>query len=142
MTHDAVWFSRPRKFGKGSRQWSVLTDISIYLSLKTNLLHIAADCVLTRQVSSVNTALTSAVNVSEKSLLPLALSRSVSTLLYSIYLPPLTWFFFTESVKREYIRIHKSICYPHVYFITTPLCNHQKSKKQLQQPNEFIHIEE
>ncbi|KAI4522980.1 ribosomal protein S14 [Schizophyllum commune] len=20
MTHDAVWFSRPRKFGKGSRQ--------------------------------------------------------------------------------------------------------------------------
>ena len=21
MTHDAVWFSRPRKFGKGSRQW-------------------------------------------------------------------------------------------------------------------------
>ncbi|KAF5356154.1 hypothetical protein D9756_003988 [Leucocoprinus leucothites] len=23
MTHDAVWFSRPRKFGKGSRQWYV-----------------------------------------------------------------------------------------------------------------------
>ena len=23
MTHDAVWFSRPRKFGRGSRQWSV-----------------------------------------------------------------------------------------------------------------------
>jgi small subunit ribosomal protein S29e len=23
MTHDAVWFSRPRKFGKGSRQWCV-----------------------------------------------------------------------------------------------------------------------
>jgi small subunit ribosomal protein S29e len=23
MTHDAVWFSRPRKYGKGSRQWSV-----------------------------------------------------------------------------------------------------------------------
>ena len=23
MTHDAVWFSRPRKFGKGSRQWLV-----------------------------------------------------------------------------------------------------------------------
>lgn len=21
MTHDAVWFSRPRKYGKGSRQW-------------------------------------------------------------------------------------------------------------------------
>ncbi|EKM83653.1 hypothetical protein AGABI1DRAFT_81417 [Agaricus bisporus var. burnettii JB137-S8] len=20
MTHDAIWFSRPRKFGKGSRQ--------------------------------------------------------------------------------------------------------------------------
>jgi small subunit ribosomal protein S29e len=23
MTHDAVWFSRPRKYGKGSRQWYV-----------------------------------------------------------------------------------------------------------------------
>ncbi|VDB93362.1 unnamed protein product [Peniophora sp. CBMAI 1063] len=23
MTHDAVWFSRPRKFGKGSRQCRV-----------------------------------------------------------------------------------------------------------------------
>lgn len=23
MTHDAIWFSRPRKYGKGSRQWSV-----------------------------------------------------------------------------------------------------------------------
>ena len=23
MTHDAVWFSRPRKYGKGSRQWCV-----------------------------------------------------------------------------------------------------------------------
>ena len=21
MTHDAVWFSRPRKYGMGSRQW-------------------------------------------------------------------------------------------------------------------------
>jgi small subunit ribosomal protein S29e len=25
MTHDAVWFSRPRKFGKGARQWYVLS---------------------------------------------------------------------------------------------------------------------
>ncbi|CAE6518733.1 unnamed protein product [Rhizoctonia solani] len=24
MTHDAVWFSRPRKYGKGSREWYVL----------------------------------------------------------------------------------------------------------------------
>lgn len=27
MTHDAVWFSRPRKFGKGSRQWYVLGTV-------------------------------------------------------------------------------------------------------------------
>ena len=32
MTHDAVWFSRPRKFGKGSRQWYVLL---LVLKLKT-----------------------------------------------------------------------------------------------------------
>ena len=29
MTHDAVWFSRPRKYGKGSRQWCVSTPISV-----------------------------------------------------------------------------------------------------------------
>ena len=28
MTHDAVWFSRPRKFGKGSRQWYVTLCLS------------------------------------------------------------------------------------------------------------------
>ena len=37
MTHDAVWFSRPRKFGKGSRQWRVLLISMKFNSKKKEL---------------------------------------------------------------------------------------------------------
>ncbi|KAI9573085.1 hypothetical protein HD554DRAFT_1138343 [Boletus coccyginus] len=32
MTHDAVWFSRPRKYGKGSRQWCVVSRVGRMVS--------------------------------------------------------------------------------------------------------------
>ena len=68
MTHDAVWYSRPRKFGKGSRGWWV-----VHLPLTSNWLKSLqlAGFVRTKRVSFVNTALTSAVNVSEKNQPPL-----------------------------------------------------------------------
>ncbi|KAL3461351.1 hypothetical protein BJX64DRAFT_260889 [Aspergillus heterothallicus] len=28
MTHESVWYSRPRKYGKGSRQWCVQSYLS------------------------------------------------------------------------------------------------------------------
>jgi len=39
MTHDAIWFSHPRKYGKGSRQWWVQTyEILIEMVLLTQYL--------------------------------------------------------------------------------------------------------
>jgi hypothetical protein len=31
MTHESVWYSRPRKYGKGSRQWCVLSYLYRFL---------------------------------------------------------------------------------------------------------------
>lgn len=100
MTHDAVWFSRPRKYGKGSRQWCVAACIEyskteltnqIY-SMKSGIwngellgldlreyanvfwsLESSAASARTRLVSSANMASTSAASASVRSLL-----RSVS----------------------------------------------------------------
>jgi hypothetical protein len=27
MSHESVWYSRPRTYGKGSREWYVITSI-------------------------------------------------------------------------------------------------------------------
>lgn len=75
MTHDSVWFSRPRRFGKGSRQWYVLHPILCNLSV--DRLAPLAVYVLTRPASSASTDLTCVVSASARSLLPSDLSRSV-----------------------------------------------------------------
>ena len=104
MTHDAVWFSRPRKFGKGSRQWcvtrlklyTVLQLMTVLYSFKTILLYLSylvENCVIyghtwynmfsiaasarIRLVLSASTALTSVVSASVRSLQPSASSRYV-----------------------------------------------------------------
>lgn len=83
MTHDAVWFSRPRKYGKGSRQWcvglvdSVLEDIVVDGSLVWRFTAASAP---TRLVSSASTASTSAVSASARRPLPSVSSRCVSSL--------------------------------------------------------------
>ena len=69
MTHDAVWYSRPRKFGKGSRGWWVVHLLPL-TSVWLKPLQLAG-YVRTKRVSFVNTVSTSAVNVSEKNQPPL-----------------------------------------------------------------------
>ena len=64
MSHESVWFSRPRTYGKGSRQWYVIIDISPLL--RWVKLTIIAAPAHTRLVSSANTGSTCAVNVSGK----------------------------------------------------------------------------
>ena len=64
MSHESVWFSRPRTYGKGSRQWYVTTYFSPLLrSAKLTIVAVHARIKL---VSSANTASTCAVNVSGK----------------------------------------------------------------------------
>ncbi len=71
MTHDSVWFSRPRKFGKGSRQWYVVLCLK---AGRTDVLWVElAASALTKLVSSANMVLICAANVSVKSLPPLGL---------------------------------------------------------------------
>lgn len=64
MSHESVWFSRPRTYGKGSRQWYVTTHCSPLLHLVR--LTIIAVPARTKLVSSENTGSTCAVNVSGK----------------------------------------------------------------------------
>ncbi len=62
MSHESVWFSRPRTYGKGSRQWYVTTHFSPLLcSAKLTIIAVPAR---TKLVSSANTGSTCAVNVS------------------------------------------------------------------------------
>ncbi len=62
MSHESVWFSRPRTYGKGSRQWYVTTHFPPLLrSVKLTIIAVPAR---TKLVSSVNTGLICAVNAS------------------------------------------------------------------------------
>ena len=64
MSHESVWFSRPRTYGKGSRQWYVTTHFSPLLhSVRLTIIAVPAH---TKLVSSANMGSTCAVNVSGK----------------------------------------------------------------------------
>jgi len=80
MTHDAVWFSRPRKFGKGSRQWYAQPANHIASMASLSIL---AGSVPTKRVSSANMDLICVVSASEKSRQPLGSPRCASTLCIS-----------------------------------------------------------
>ena len=73
MSHESVWFSRPRTYGKGSRQWYVTTHPSSLLRLvKLTIIAVPAH---TKLVSSANTVSICAVNVLEKRHTMLAFRR-------------------------------------------------------------------
>ena len=126
MTHDAVWFSRPRKFGKGSRQWCVHMFYAIYKTLANgciillqnytlmsyslgncilydhmwyNMLSIAASARI-RLVLSASTALTSVVSASVRSLQPSVSSRYVHMCSRMPYCRLIVCFFTLRTGKR------------------------------------------
>lgn len=44
MTHGAIWNSRPKIFGKGSRQWCVLTNHTLFVEVFIYLLSSSRKC--------------------------------------------------------------------------------------------------
>lgn len=94
MGHDNVWFSRPRRYGKGSRQWFVhfqnlhkVTEMTEMTSLEASRVlltsrpiyfpNLTAVSALTKPVWSASTISTSAVSASASTLVTLASRRYV-----------------------------------------------------------------
>ena len=101
MTHDAIWFSRPRKYGKGSRQWYAVMKILLCKRLLLN--PILAASARTRLVLSASTELTCADSASVKSLL-LSVSLRYDCLISSIYTSFLNCAqYFFRTGKAQYI---------------------------------------
>ena len=110
MTHDAVWFSRPRKFGKGSRQWwapryLAAVNGTLVFGIRSKgyeyahaTLHYLAASVPTRRVSSANTVLICAVSASARRRVPLDSSRCD---LSTSHICAHSWCIFFSSLRTD-----------------------------------------